>query len=63
MQCSKTIPSKLLPSVTSFRCKSVIATSEPSNPSIKTNIPGPKSLELKKEMAKVHVSFLIRFKL
>ena len=59
MQHSVNLPTGLLgrSNVQSIRCFSGIATSEPSKPSMKTHIPGPKSEQLKKEMAKVHVSF------
>uniref|UniRef100_A0AC34F510 (S)-3-amino-2-methylpropionate transaminase n=1 Tax=Panagrolaimus sp. ES5 TaxID=591445 RepID=A0AC34F510_9BILA len=40
--------------INGIRCLSGIATSEPSNPNVKTKIPGPKSDELKIAMAKVH---------
>ncbi|KAE9554671.1 hypothetical protein FO519_002081 [Halicephalobus sp. NKZ332] len=63
MQRSINLPTGLLArsTVQGIRCLSGIATTEPSKPSLKTSIPGPRSEKLKQEMGKVHQNPSVKF--
>lgn len=58
MQPSSALTLSRSAAINGIRYLSGIATSEPTNPNVKTKIPGPQSEKLKAEMAKVHVNFL-----
>lgn len=59
--CRGRVLAGLRSGINSVRCISEINTKEPAAPSVKTAIPGPKSLAIKEDMEKVHQTTSIKF--